>query len=59
MMAPKYEHLDPDKVQESKNSIWKFGVLSRFLPVTIPLTKPSHEVFFAEDLVRAAIRGVQ
>jgi hypothetical protein len=30
MMAPKYEHLDPNKAQESKNSIWKFGVLLRF-----------------------------
>jgi hypothetical protein len=59
MMAPKYEHLDPDKAQESKNSIWKFGVLLRFLPVTIPVPKPSHKVFFAEDLVRAAIPGVQ
>jgi hypothetical protein len=59
MMAPKYKHLDPDNAQESKNSIWKFGVLSRFLPVTIPVTKPSHEVFFAEDLVRAAILGVE
>jgi hypothetical protein len=59
MLAPKYEHLDPDKAAESKNSLWKFGVLSRFLPVTIPVPKPSHEVFFAEDLVRAAIPGVQ
>jgi hypothetical protein len=59
MMAPNCEHLDPDNAQESKNSIWKFGVLSRFLPVTIPVIKPSHEVFFAEDLVRAAILGVQ
>jgi hypothetical protein len=59
MMAPKYEHLDPDKAQESKNSIWKFGVLSRFLPVTILVTKPSHKVFFSEYLVRAAIPGVQ
>jgi hypothetical protein len=28
------------------------------LPVTIPVTKPNHKVFFAEDLVRAAIPGV-
>jgi hypothetical protein len=59
MLAPKYEHLDPDKAQESKNALWKFGVLLRFLPVTIPVIKPKNEVFFAEDLVRAAIPGVQ
>jgi hypothetical protein len=45
--------------QERKNSLWKFGVLSRFLPVTIRVIKPKNEVFFAEDLVRAAIPGVQ
>jgi hypothetical protein len=59
MLAPKYEHLDPDKAAESKNSLWKSSVLSWFLPVTIPVYKPSHEVFFAEDLVRSAIPGVQ
>jgi hypothetical protein len=59
MLAPKYKHLDPDKAQESMNSLWKFGVLSRSLPVTIRVIKPKNEVFFAEDLVRAAIPGVQ
>jgi hypothetical protein len=29
------------------------------LPVTISVYKPSHEVFFTEDLVRLAISGVQ
>jgi hypothetical protein len=29
------------------------------LPVTIPVHKPSHEVFFAEDFVRSAIPGFQ
>jgi hypothetical protein len=59
MLAPKYEHLDPNRAAERKNSLWKFSVLSRFLPVTIPVYKPSHEVLFAEDLVRLAIPGVQ
>jgi hypothetical protein len=58
-MAPKYEYLAPGKAAESRNSLWKFGVLSRLLPVTIPVHKPSHEVFFSEDLVRAAIPGVE
>jgi hypothetical protein len=59
MLAPTYEHLDPDRAAESKNSLWEFSVLSRFLPVTIPVYKPSHEVFFGEDLVKLAIPGVQ
>jgi hypothetical protein len=59
MLAPKYKHLDPGRAAESQNSLWKFSVLLRFLPVTIPLYKPSHEVFFVEDLVRSAIPGVQ
>jgi hypothetical protein len=59
MLAPKYKHLDPDRAAESKNSLWKFFVLLRFLPVTIPVYKPSHEIFFAEDLVRSAIPGIQ
>jgi hypothetical protein len=59
MLAPNYEHLDPDRAAENKNSLWKFFVLSRFLPVIIPVYKPSHEVFFAEDVVRLAIPGVQ
>jgi hypothetical protein len=48
-----------DRAAESKNSLWKFSVFSRFLPVTILVYKPSHEVFFGEDLVRLAIFGVQ
>jgi hypothetical protein len=59
MLAPNYEHLDPDRAAESKNSVWKFFVILRFLPVTISVFKPSHEVFFAEDLVRSTIPGVQ
>jgi hypothetical protein len=59
MLAPKYKYLDPDRAAKSKNSLWKFFVLSRFLPVTIPVYKPSHEIFFAEDLVRSAIPGIQ
>jgi hypothetical protein len=59
MLAPNYEYLDPDRAAKSKDSLWKFFVLSRFLPVTIPVYKPSHEVFFEEDLLRSAIPGVQ